>query len=137
MVKRGLAWTFQSFRPLKDRSIADNVALALISDEVASLSGLRGETRERARQVCERVGLGDRLEQHPGELPHAGLLRLKFARALATDPDLLLVDGRFEASASGVDPESVHLLENGRFEREGDPETLRGDDYIREAYLGG
>jgi ABC-type lipopolysaccharide export system ATPase subunit len=31
----------------------------------------------------------------------------------------------------------VYLLENGRFERDGEPETFRGDECIRDAYLGG
>ncbi|WP_430504573.1 ABC transporter ATP-binding protein [Haloparvum sp. PAK95] len=167
MVKRGLARTFQSFRPLEDRSIVDNVALALIPDRVASLSGLRGETRERARQICERVGLGDRLEQHPGELPHAGLLRLEIARALATDPDLLLVDEPFAGLSNQEVAEVSELLEALRDDgitlvvvdhnmrgllslidrgvviqfgskiAEGPPEAIKANERVQEAYLGG
>jgi len=47
MVKRGVSRTFQSFRPLDDRSVLDNVALALVPDKLFSLSGLRGETRSQ------------------------------------------------------------------------------------------
>ncbi len=167
MVKRGLARTFQSFRPLRDRSVVQNVALALVPDRLFSLSGLRGETRQRAAAVCERVGLGDRLGATPGELPHAGLLRLELARALATDPDLLLVDEPF-AGLSGPEVESVSdllvelreegltlvvvdhnmrgllslidravVIQFGAKIAEGTPEEVRSDPQVQAAYLGG
>jgi branched-chain amino acid transport system ATP-binding protein len=169
MVKCGLARTFQSFRPLGDRSVLANVALALVPDRLFSIAGLRGQgtTRERASEICRRVGLGDRLSQTPDELPHAGLLRLELGRALATDPDLLLVDGPF-AGLSGPEVESVAgLLEELREEgltlvvvdhnmrgllslidravviqfgakiAEGTPEAIRSDETVQRAYLGG
>ncbi|MFC6836076.1 ABC transporter ATP-binding protein [Halomarina ordinaria] len=167
MVKRGLARTFQSFRPLHDRTVVDNVALALVPDRLFSLSGLRGGTRERAADLCERVGLGDRLHQTPDELPHAGLLRLELARALATDPDLLLVDEPF-AGLAGGEVESISTLlrelrEEGltlvvvdhnmrgllslidravviRFGSklaEGTPEEITNNPEVQRAYLGG
>jgi ABC-type branched-subunit amino acid transport system ATPase component len=109
MVKCGLARTFQSSRPLDDRSVLDNVALALTPDELFSLSGFRGGLRERARTICERVGLGGRTGLSPSELPHAGLLRLELAGALATDPDLLLIDEPL-AGLSGGEVEDVSGL---------------------------
>jgi branched-chain amino acid transport system ATP-binding protein len=167
MVKRGMARTFQSFRPLSDRTVVANVSFALAPDRLFSLSGLRGETRRQAVNLCERVGLGDRLTQMPDELPHAGLLRLELARALATDPDLLLVDEPF-AGLSGREVESVsELLIDLREEgltlvvidhnmrgllslidraivitfgekiTEGPPEEIRENRAVREAYLGG
>ena len=167
MVKRGVARTFQSFRPLEDRTILRNVALALVPDRVGSLSGLRGETRRRAAEICERVGLGDRLHQHPGELPHAGLLRLELGRALATDPDLLLVDEPFAGLSNQEVAEISDLLESLRDDgitlvvvdhnmrgllslidravviqfgakiAEGDPDAIKRDPAVQEAYLGG
>ena len=167
MVKRGMARTFQSFRPLHDRNVVANVALALTPDKLFSLSGLRGETRQQAADLCERVGLGDRLHQTPDELPHAGLLRLELARALATDPDLLLVDEPF-AGLSGREVESISelltdlqdegltlvvvdhnmrgllslidraiVITFGSKIAEGTPEEIRDDEDVREAYLGG
>lgn len=167
MVKRGMARTFQSFRPLDDRTILKNVALALVPDRVASLSGLRGETRRRAAEICERVGLGDRLHQHPDELPHAGLLRLELGRALATDPALLLVDEPFAGLSNQEVGEISRLLESLRDDgitlvvvdhnmrgllslidravviqfgskiAEGDPDDIKRDPAVQEAYLGG
>jgi branched-chain amino acid transport system ATP-binding protein len=167
MVKRGMARTFQSFRPLSDRTVVANVSFALAPDRLFSLSGLRGETRRQAVDLCERVGLGDRLTQMPDELPHAGLLRLELARALATDPDLLLVDEPF-AGLSGREVESIsELLIDLREEgltlvvvdhnmrgllslidraivitfgekiAEGTPEEIRENREVRKAYLGG
>jgi branched-chain amino acid transport system ATP-binding protein len=167
MVKRGMARTFQSFRPLSDRTVVANVSFALAPDRLFSLSGLRGETRRQAVDLCERVGLGDRLTQMPDELPHAGLLRLELARALATDPDLILVDEPF-AGLSGREVESIsELLTDLRDEgltlvvvdhnmrgllslidrvivitfgerlAEGTPEEIRDNKAVQETYLGG
>jgi branched-chain amino acid transport system ATP-binding protein len=167
MVKRGMARTFQSFRPFRDRSVVRNVALALVPDRVVSLSGLRGETRQRAAAICERVGLGDRLTQRPDELPHAGLLRLELGRALATDPDLLLVDEPFAGLSSREVEDISALLSSFRDDgvtlvvvdhnmrgllslidraiviqfgakiATGPPDEIRRDARVREAYLGG
>ncbi|WP_137283759.1 ABC transporter ATP-binding protein [Halorussus salinisoli] len=167
MVKRGMARTFQSFRPLHDRTIVQNVALALVPDRIASLSGLRGETRRRAADICERVGLSDRLDQRPDELPHAGLLRLELGRALATDPDLLLVDEPFAGLSNREVAGISELLESLRDDgitmvvvdhnmrgllslidravviqfgskiAEGRPEAIKRDPRVQEAYFGG
>jgi branched-chain amino acid transport system ATP-binding protein len=167
LVKKGMARTFQSFRPLSDRSVVANVAFALAPDRLFSLAGLRGETREQAARLCERVGLGDRLHQMPEELPHAGLLRLELARALATDPDLLLVDEPFAGLSGGEVEQIAELLTELREEgltlvvvdhnmrgllslidraivitfgellAEGTPEEIRENEEVQEAYLGG
>ncbi len=166
MVQRGMARTFQSFRPLDDRSVRQNVAIALAPDRIFSLSGLRGETLTRATDICERVGLGDSVDQFPDELPHAGLLRLELARALATDPDLLLVDEPFAGLSSQEVVDLSDLLRSLRDDgvtlvvvdhnmrgllslidravviqfgakiAEGAPEEIRDDETVQEAYLG-
>jgi len=167
MVKRGMARTFQSFRPLRDRTVVDNVKLGLVPDRLFSMAGLRGETRQRAVALCERVGLGDRLDQTPDELPHAGMLRLELGRALATDPDLLLIDEPF-AGLSGPEVADISgllaelrdegvtlvvidhnmrgllklidraiVINFGEKLAEGTPEEIRNDPDVRRAYLGG
>lgn len=106
MVKRGMARTYQSFRPLDDRSVVQNIALSLVPDRLFSLAGLRGDTLKRAEGICELVGLADQMEMTPDELPHAGMLRLELGRALATNPDILLLDEPF-AGLSEPEVDSV------------------------------
>jgi branched-chain amino acid transport system ATP-binding protein len=101
LIQKGLARTYQDFRPLEDRNVIENIELAFYPDRLWSFNRLTGEPRERAIEVAERVGLGDQLEQTPEELPHAGMLRLELARALATGPDLLLIDEPFAGLSAG------------------------------------
>ena len=167
MVERGLARTFQKFRPFEDRTVLKNVRTALVPDDLFSTSGLRGETRAEAVDLCERVGLGDALHRMPDELPHAGMLRLELGRAMATDPDLLLVDEPFAGLADGEIEQISGVLEElreagttlvvvdhnmrgllrlidraivisfGELIAEGNPEEIKADPAVQEAYLGG
>ena len=167
MVKRGMSRTFQSFRPLEDRTVVKNIALPLAPDRLFSLSGLRGGTIERASEIAVRVGLGDRLHQLPDALPHAGLLRLELGRALAANPDLLLVDEPFAGLSNAEVNELSSLLEDLRDDgltlvivdhnmrgllslidravviqfgakiADGPPAEITADETVRNAYLGG
>ena len=167
MVRLGMARTFQEFAPLEDRPIVDNVALAFMSGKLLSFAGLRGETRAKAIEVCERVGLEEQMYQLPGEVPHAGMLKLELARAIATDPDLLLIDEPFAGLSSGELGEISDILRELRDEgmtlvvvdhnmhglldlidrgivinfgsllAEGTPEEIKNDPQVQEAYLGG
>ncbi|MEF8814748.1 MAG: ATP-binding cassette domain-containing protein [Halovenus sp.] len=165
MVKRGMARTFQEFRPFYDRTVRGNVELALIKDKIRP-TGLFGATTRNASAICERVGLGEYEDQRPDELPHASLLRLELARALATDPSLLLIDEPFAGLARREVEEVATLLKELREEgrtlvvvdhnmrglldlidrgiviqwgamiAEGTPEEIKTDPTVREAYLG-
>jgi branched-chain amino acid transport system ATP-binding protein len=167
MVQNGMARTFQEFRPLEDRTVVDNVQISLVPNKLFSTSGLKGQTRARAVEICQRVGLGDRLEQLPDELPHAEMIKLELARAIATDPSLLLVDEPFAGLGKTDVKQISELLKNLRDEgltlivvdhnmrgllrvidraivinfgekiAEGSPEEIRNDKAVQEAYLGG
>jgi ABC-type branched-subunit amino acid transport system ATPase component len=83
----GMARTFQIVRPFPQLSVVDNVKVAAL----ARHSGM-ARALEAARAVVERVGLGARAEARAGGLTLADRKRLELARALATEPSLLLLD---------------------------------------------
>jgi branched-chain amino acid transport system ATP-binding protein len=83
----GLARTFQIVRPFARLSVLDNVKIGSLVRH-ARVS----EARERARAVVERVGLGDKSSRPAAGLTLADRKRLELARALATEPALLLLD---------------------------------------------
>jgi putative ABC transport system ATP-binding protein len=82
-----VGFVFQRFHLLPSVSARSNVALPLIEEGMPT-----GRRRERATELLERVGLGDRLDHPPGELSGGEQQRVAIARALANDPDLVLAD---------------------------------------------
>ncbi len=82
-----LGMCFQEHRLLPWRTTLDNVALPLESTGVAS-----ADRDARARQMLDRVGLGDRASHYPAQLSGGMKMRAALARALVTEPALLLLD---------------------------------------------
>ena len=109
MRQKGMARTFQTFRPLPDRDVVSNVGLSLIENKFFTLNGLFGQTEEAAIEVCRRVGLKNDLYKMPGELSHAGMIRLEIARAIATPPEIILVDEPF-AGLSDIEVKQLSEL---------------------------
>ena len=88
--RRGIARTFQIVRPFGELSVVENLAVGAMFGARQERSMERAE--ERAREILEDVGLSARAGDFASELTPAGRKRLEVARALATEPKLLMLD---------------------------------------------
>jgi branched-chain amino acid transport system ATP-binding protein len=95
---RGLARTFQIPRPFRKLSILENVSVA--AHFGAARRNTEAEARQKAREILALVGLPTDPGAPPTLLGAGGLKKLELARALATEPKLLLAD----ESLGGLDP---------------------------------
>ena len=84
---RSIGFVFQSYNLLPRTSALENVATPLMYQGVG-----RKERLQRAQVALERLGLGDRLHHEPSELSGGQQQRVGIARALVTEPALLLAD---------------------------------------------
>ncbi len=87
MHRREVGVVFQDHRLLADRSVADNVGLPLLLRGTA-----RGEIGKRVRVALEKVALADRSDALPTQLSAGEQQRVGIARALVTEPRLLVAD---------------------------------------------
>jgi branched-chain amino acid transport system ATP-binding protein len=85
--QRGVVRTFQIVKPFLQLTVLDNVVVAALNRE-----GAVGPAIEKARRIIEFVGLKDKVETLATGLTLAHRKRLELARALATEPKLLLLD---------------------------------------------
>ncbi|MBD3941186.1 glycine betaine/L-proline ABC transporter ATP-binding protein [Microbacterium sp. NEAU-LLC] len=90
--RRSISMVFQHFALLPHLSVLDNAAYAL---EIQGVG--RDERRERAREILDKVGLGDRADAMPDELSGGMRQRVGLARALTAGTDILLMDEAFSA----------------------------------------
>lgn len=154
----GIARTFQKPRPFTSQSVLENVTFA-------QQAGGNGIDRDGAYKTLDFVELGGKANLNAGELTVVQQKRLDLARALATDPELLLLD----EIMAGLNPsemdefldlirkinvertvfviehimeaimsisDRIIVLQNGRRIAEGTPDEISSNDDVIKAYLG-
>mgnify|MGYP000505846133 CR=1 FL=1 len=170
-IQRGMSLSQQLVKPLRDISMGDNVALAAASAKTVSpLRALLNVSNEQelavAQHELQRVGIASMASQSPSIQPLGVLKRLELARALATQPKLLLLD----EVLAGLNPqeiqdmlpvvrglvdtgvtvlmiehvmqavmslaEHVWVLAQGQLIAQGSPSEVTRDTQVIEAYLG-
>ena len=171
MARKGIARTFQISKPLADLTILDNVVAAA---GVHEYTGMRSYFRKshtpeviaKAEAVLEETGLTEMRDKKASDVSLGYLRRLEIARALATDPELIMLDepcaGLSNFAINEVTElilklkerkKSIVLIEHnlpitmkvcdrimvlsyGKKIAEGSPEVVKHDKQVIEAYLG-
>ena len=169
--RRGLARSFQLTNIFPELSAFENVRIAAQARHPKrralwiSTSAL-GEVEEQALRILKDISLSEHAQELAGELSYGDQRHLEIGLALATEPDLLLLD----EPTSGMSPHETHrtieliqriaqrvtvlLIEHdmdvvmtvsdsilvmhyGQVLAEGTPQEIEGDERVQEAYLGG
>jgi branched-chain amino acid transport system ATP-binding protein len=94
IARMGVGMVFQHSRPLHRQTVLENITLALLPDKLTRLFA-DPQTEQRARIIAERVGLSAVLDRRPSTLPFADLRKIEIAKAIARDPEVLLIDEPF------------------------------------------
>ena len=99
--RRNITMIFQGFNLLMQRTCLKNICFPL---EIAGWK--RTDAEKRARELLEVVGLSDKADAYPVQLSGGQQQRIAIARALATDPKVLLCD----EATSALDPNTTHQI---------------------------
>ena len=114
ITRMGMARTFQNIRLWKDQTVFNNVLTAMHCRTTCNLLTAtfhlnrqeEARQRQRVEELLAEVNLSDVAGEKANSLPYGKQRRLEIARALATDPQLLLLDG----PAAGMNPQETDEL---------------------------
>lgn len=95
IVNKGIARTFQIVRPFHQLTLLENVEISCLSQRGMGKRRKEEGAEEKSMNLLESVGLSGKESMFAKDLPHGDLKRLEMARALATEPELLLLDEPF------------------------------------------
>ena len=98
-IRTKMGMVFQQFNLFPHMSVLDNLTVAPINVKGVS----KEEAEAKAKQLLERVGLSDKINEFPRSLSGGQQQRVAIARALAMDPEVML----FDEPTSALDPEMV------------------------------
>ena len=121
MVNRGIACTFQNTRPFRHLPIVANVMVPLLAPRAHARGDWVRNIEAKAMDALEFVGIADQALEPASALSQGDLKRLEVARAIATEPELLLLDeplGGLNPNESELLAKSIRRLhKGGRFGR--------------------
>jgi branched-chain amino acid transport system ATP-binding protein len=106
IVNMGIACTFQNMRPFRRLPIIANVMVPCLSPRAMKSGEWVKRLEAKALEALEFAGISDMARENASTLSQGDLKRLEVARAVATDPDLLLLDEPF----GGLSPAETDLM---------------------------
>jgi len=106
IVQRGMVGTFQVVKPFRHLPIIANVMVGCLCPRITKRGEWVKRAEVKARDALEFVGIADQALEPASILPHGDLKRLEVARAIATEPELLILDEPF----GGLNPAETELV---------------------------